>query len=100
MTHGKLSLKHFINDQRGYGYFIIFENSRVAPPHFDLLPFIVRSAKTYPTQCDDSVTWLYLYYLRYFPLNDNEMLLLQSCLAYPSYALDAVKKYVETSLDR
>lgn len=99
ITHGKLSLKHFINDSRGYGYFINFENSRLAPPHFDLLPFIVRSAKNYPVQCDDCVGWLY-HYLRYFPLNDNEMLLLQSYLAYPSYALDVVKKYVEHRGDK
>ena len=99
VTHGKLSLNHFINDQRGYGYFINFENARVAPPHFDLLPFIVKSTKTYPIQCDDCVTWLY-HYLRYFPLNDNEMLLLQSYLAYPSYALDVVKKYVEHRSDK
>lgn len=94
ITHGKLSLKHFVNDQRGYGYFINFENSRVAPPHFDLLPFIARSSKTYPTQCDDCVTWLY-HYLQYFSLKADEMLLLQSYLAYPGYALDTVKKYVE-----
>lgn len=99
ITHGKLSLKHFINDQRGYGYFINFENSRVAPPHFDLLPFIVKSTKTYPIQCDDCVNWLY-HYLHYFPLNDNELLLLQSYLAYPSYALGVVKKYVEHRADK
>lgn len=99
VTHGKLSLKHFINDQRGYGYFINFENSRVAPPHFDLLPFIVKSTKTYPIQCDDCVTWLY-HYLRYFPFNEDEMILLQSYLAYPGHVLDVVKKYVEHRVDK
>lgn len=96
VTHGKLSLKHFIRDQRGYGYFINFENSRVAPTHFDLLPFIVKAAKTYPTQCDDCITWMY-HYLQYFPLKNDEMLLLQSYLAYPGQALETVKKYVEQS---
>lgn len=94
VTHGKVSLKHFLSDYRGYGYFINFESSRVAPPHFDLLPFIVKSTKTYPIQCDDCVNCLY-HYLRYFPLKKDEMLLLQSYLAYPGYALDSVKKYVE-----
>ncbi|RID82127.1 spore coat protein YsxE [Peribacillus asahii] len=94
VTHGKVSLKHFVSDNRGYGYFINFENSRVAPPHFDILPFLVRSMKTFPIQCNDCVDWLYNY-IRYFPLKEDEMLLMQSYLAYPGSALDAVKNYVE-----
>ena len=94
LTHGKVSLKHYVYDERGYGYFINFENSNTAPPHFDLLPFLVRSAKTYPVHCDDCVDWLYNY-IRYFPLKEEELLLIQSYLAYPGPALEAVKNYSE-----
>lgn len=99
VTHGKPSVKHFVNDHRGYGYFINFENSSVAPPHFDLLPFIVKSTKTYPIQCDECVDRLY-YYLRYFPLKEDEMLLMQSYLAFPSSAIETVRKYVEKRSDK
>ncbi|MFJ7860074.1 spore coat protein YsxE [Peribacillus sp. NPDC097206] len=94
LTHGKVSLKHFVYDERGYGYFINFENSNTAPPHFDLLPFLVKTARTYPVQCDDCVDWLYNY-LRFFPLKEEEMLLMQSYLAFPGSALDVVKNYSE-----
>ncbi|KWW15914.1 MULTISPECIES: spore coat protein YsxE [Peribacillus] len=94
VTHGKISLKHFVYDERGYGYFINFENSNTAPPHFDLLPFLVKSARTYPIQSDDCVDWLYNY-MRYFPLKEEELLLMQSYLAFPSSALELVKGYSE-----
>ncbi|WP_083392031.1 spore coat protein YsxE [Bacillus sp. MUM 13] len=94
MTHGKLSLKHFIYDDRGYGYFINLENSRKAPAHFDLLPFVVKSSKTYPVKNDDCVDWIYNYF-KYFPLKEDELLLFQSYLAYPGPCLDIVKNYFE-----
>lgn len=94
ITHGKLSIQHFIYDDRGYGHFINFEDSKTAPPHFDLLPFLVRSARTYPDQCDDCVNWLYNY-LKYFPLKEEEMLLFQSYLAYPGSSIQAVRNYFE-----
>ena len=92
ITHGKVSLKHFVSDERGYGYFINFENSNTAPPHFDLLPFLIKSARTYPVQCDDCVDWLYNYF-RYFPLKEEELLLMQSYMAFPGSALELVKGY-------
>ncbi|RFU65893.1 spore coat protein YsxE [Peribacillus glennii] len=94
ITHGKLSMQHFIYDDRGYGHFINFEDSKTVPPHFDLLPFLVRSARTYPTRCDDCVSWLYNY-LKYFPLKDEEMLLFQSYLAYPGSSIQTVRNYFE-----
>ncbi|WP_234396892.1 spore coat protein YsxE [Bacillus massiliglaciei] len=94
VTHGKVSLKHFVYDDRGYGHFLNFENSKVAPPHFDLLPFLVTSARTYPIHCDDCVEWLYNY-LRFFPLKEEEMLLMQSYFAYPGAALGSVRRFVE-----
>lgn len=99
ITHGKVSLKHFVYDNRGHGYFINFENSQIAPPHFDLLPFLVRATKTYPIQCDDCVDLLYNYF-RYFPLKEEELLLMQSYLAYPGSALQSVRKYVEKRGDK
>ncbi|MDQ7863272.1 hypothetical protein RCO48_26170 [Peribacillus frigoritolerans] len=59
---------------------------------FDLLPFLVKSARTYPVQCDDCVDWLYNYF-RYFPLKEDELLLMQSYLAFPGSALELVKGY-------
>ncbi|WP_409301982.1 spore coat protein YsxE [Peribacillus sp. SCS-155] len=94
ITHGKLSTSHFLYDERGYGYFINFEDSKTAPPHFDLLPFLVKSARTYPTACDDCVDWLYNY-LKYFPLKEQEMLLFQSYMAYPGSMVLSVRNYFE-----
>jgi spore coat protein YsxE len=94
VTHGKLSVQHFIYDDRGYGHFINFENSKTAPPHFDLLPFLVTSARTYPTEFDDGVNWIYNY-LKYFPMKEEEILLFQSYLAYPGSALQNVRNYFD-----
>ncbi|RUQ27853.1 spore coat protein YsxE [Peribacillus cavernae] len=94
VTHGKLSIQHFIYDDRGYGHFINLEDSKIVPPHFDLLPFLVTSARTYPTQGDEYVNWLYNY-LTYFPLREEEMLLFQSYLAYPGSSIQSVRNYFE-----
>ncbi|MBA9025753.1 spore coat protein YsxE [Peribacillus huizhouensis] len=99
VTHGKVSLKHYVYDDRGYGYFINFENSRTAPPHFDLLPYLVEAARTYPFPCDDCVDLLYNY-MRYFPLKPEEVLLFQSYLAYPESSIAVVKGYVEKKGNR
>lgn len=94
VTHGKVSLKHFIYNERGYGYFINFERSQQAPPHFDLLPFLEKTAKTYPSNNNDCIDWLYNYF-RYFPFKEEEMLLFQSYLAYPGATVSIARKYFE-----
>lgn len=92
VTHGKLSTQHFLFDDRGYGYFINFENAKVAPPHYDLLPFLVRSSKTYPVQSNDCIDWLYTYF-KFFSFKEEEMLLFVSYLAHPGYMIRIVEDY-------
>lgn len=92
LSHGKLSTEHFIFDDRGYGYFTNFENSRQGSPMHDLLPFISRILKTYPKKCEECVDWLYTYF-KYFPLREEELNLLLSYFAHPGYLLQAVEDY-------
>ncbi|RFU71713.1 spore coat protein YsxE [Peribacillus saganii] len=99
ITHGKVSLQHFIQDDRGYGHFINFENTRIVPPHFDLLPFLRKSTAAYPQACDDCVGWLYNYF-NYFPLKEDEMLLFQSYLAHPGSQFAIVESYLDKKEDK
>ncbi|MGM9926568.1 MAG: spore coat protein YsxE [Bacillus sp. (in: firmicutes)] len=92
VTHGKLSVKHFLFDERGYGYFINLENARIVPQHFDLLPFFVKYCFTYPTRCDECVEWFY-HYNKFFPMREEEMTLFTSYLAYPANLLDLLETY-------
>lgn len=98
VTHGKVSIQHFLLNERGYGYFINFENAHTAPLHFDLLPFFVRYCNTYPVQSDDCVEWLY-HYCKYYPMKDEEMMLFTSYLAYPTNLLQTVELYHERKYD-
>jgi len=82
ITHGKLSSEHFLYDDKGYGYFINFENARYGSPIHDLLPYLSRSFNTQPQRNDESVEWVYHYY-KYFPFKTDEKLLFFSYLAYP-----------------
>ncbi|MGN1401304.1 MAG: spore coat protein YsxE [Bacillus sp. (in: firmicutes)] len=94
LTHGKLSVQHFLLDERAFGYFINFENAKVAPQHFDLLPFFVKYCDTYPIRCDDCVEWLYHYY-KFFPMRDEEIMLFTCYLAYPTHIIQTVEDYHE-----
>ncbi|MBM7691942.1 spore coat protein YsxE [Peribacillus deserti] len=94
IAHGKVSTKHFIYDDRGYGYFINFENSRIAPPHADLLPFVVNSSKTYPVMNSDCIEWLYTYF-KYFSFRDGEMELFMAYLSHPVHIIQSVKHFHE-----
>ncbi|WP_245602171.1 spore coat protein YsxE [Peribacillus kribbensis] len=94
IVHGKLSSRHFVYDDRGYGYFLNMENSRVAPPHTDLLPFLVRSMKTYPVVNTDIMEWLYTYF-KYFSFRDGEMELFMAYLAHPGYFISALRHFQE-----
>lgn len=92
IAHGKLSVEHFICDEKGYGYFINFENSTQGSPLMDLLPFLSRSIKTFPKKCDECIDWIYIY-LKYFPLREEEMLLFQSYFSHPSSIIRTVEAY-------
>ena len=61
VTHGNISVHHFLYSENGYGHFINFEQSKTAPAYFDLLPFVVKQLKTYPIQGEEIVEWIYLY---------------------------------------
>lgn len=92
LSHGKLSTEHFIFDDKGYGYFTNFENSRQGSPMHDLLPFLSRFLKTYPKKCEECVDWFYTYF-KYFPLREEELNLLLSYFAHPGYLLQSVEDY-------
>lgn len=90
--HGKISPEHFLYDERGYGYFLNFEEAKEGSPLHDMLPFLSRSLKTLPKRSEDAVDWFYLY-LKYFPLKEDEILLFQSYFAHPGQVLRAAERY-------
>lgn len=92
LVHGKISTEHYIYDDRGYGYFLNFEKSRYASPLHDLLPFLERTLKGYPKQCNECVDWLYTYF-QYFPLMEDELHLMLSYFAHPGKFIKLVEKY-------
>lgn len=92
IIHGKVSTEHFLYDDRGYGYFMNFENARQGSPLHDLLPFLSRTLKSFPKRSDESVDWLYTY-LKYFPFKEDEMLLFQSYFAHPGAIIRAAEQY-------
>jgi spore coat protein YsxE len=92
ITHGKLSADHFLYDERGYGYFINFENARYGSPIHDLLPYVSRSLDGPPTRHDDVVEWVYHYY-KYFPFRDDEKLLFFSYLSNPIPVIQVAERY-------
>lgn len=98
VIHGKVSIQHFLLNERGFGYFINFENARSAPQHFDLLPFFVKYCNTYPIRCDECVEWLY-HYNKYYPLREEELMLFISYLAYPTNILQTIETYHERKYD-
>lgn len=92
LVHGKISTEHYIYDDRGYGYFLNFEKSRYGNPLHDLLPFLERTLKGYPKQCNECVDWLYTYF-QYFPLREDEMHLMLSYFAHPGKFIKIVENY-------
>ncbi|MCM3765464.1 spore coat protein YsxE [Neobacillus niacini] len=92
VVHGKVASDHFVYDERGYGYFINFENASYGSPIHDLLPYVSRALNTGPKRNDDVIDWIYHYY-KYFPFKDDEKLLFYSYLAYPTQVIQIVEKY-------
>jgi spore coat protein YsxE len=92
ITHGKLSSEHFLYDERGYGYFINFENARYGSPIHDLLPYVSRGLDTNPKRSDDTVERVY-HYFKYFPFKEDEKLLFLSYLAYPNPIIQVAESY-------
>ncbi len=92
ITHGKLSSEHFLYDERGYGYFINFENARYGSPIHDLLPYLSRALNTSPKRNDTALDWVY-HYFKYFPFKDDEKLLFYSYLALPIPIIQVAESY-------
>lgn len=92
LIHGKLSTDHFLYDDKGYGYFMNFENAKPGSPYQDLLPYLFRTLKGFPKYSEDSINWLQTYY-NYFPLKDEEKQLMLSYFTHPTALLRVVQKY-------
>ncbi|MFS0636294.1 spore coat protein YsxE [Mesobacillus foraminis] len=92
LLHGRVSTEHFLYDDKGYGYFINFENARLGSPIQDLLPFLARSLKTRPKRSEECVEWIQNY-LKYFPFKEEERLLFLSYLAYPTGMIRTAEAY-------
>jgi len=92
LVHGKIHPDHFIYDNQGYGHFINFEKATFSSPLHDLLPYLVRSLKTYPNQCNDCIEWI-LQYFKHYPISPEEKLLFKSYLAHPGHFIKIVSKY-------
>ncbi|WP_394233126.1 spore coat protein YsxE [Niallia oryzisoli] len=99
IVHGKMASDHFVFDEKGYGYFINFEESSIGAPTHDLLPFLARSLKGYLKQSEDIFEWLYTYF-KYFPLKDDEMMLFLSYLAHPVNLLKTAQRYFHEGKNR
>ena len=93
VTHGKVSIRHFMFDKSGSGSFISFENSKVAFPIYDLVSFYYRTLRTYPKQCDECIEWLETYQ-EVYPLSEEEQLLFLSLLSFPEPIYRSVKKHI------
>lgn len=92
INHGKISIEHFLYDDRGYGYFSNFEKASYGSPIHDLLPFLARSLKTQPKRNDECIDWV-LIYTKYFPFKPEEKLLFYSYLTYPVSIIQVVENY-------
>jgi len=99
IVHGKMASDHFVFDEKGYGYFINFEESRIGSPTHDLLPFLARSLKGYLKQSEEVVEWLYMYF-KYFPLKEDEMQLFLSYLAHPGKVIHTAQRFFQEGKKR
>jgi spore coat protein YsxE len=96
ITHGKLSPEHFLYDDKGYGFFINFENARYGSPIHDLLPYLSRALNTNPKRSDTAIDWVY-HYFKYFPFKADEKLLFYSYLSLPIPIIQVAESYYRKS---
>jgi spore coat protein YsxE len=92
LIHGKFSSEHFLFDEKGYGYFMNFENSRQGSPYQDFLPYLFRALKGLPKRCEDCIDWL-MVYTKFFPLKEEERQLMLSYFTHPVSFVKVVKDY-------
>ncbi len=99
ITHGKVSIHHFLYSDNGYGHFINMEEANEAAPHFDILPFVISQLKTYPKQADDVLELLNHYY-QFFPWKESESALFASYLASPENCVRVVEEFFHKRSDQ
>lgn len=92
LTHGQISVHHFLYNDVGNGFFTNFEKAEFAPPINDLLLFYTRTFKTYPKTCSECADWFHTYH-RNSPLLDEEISLLLSYMAYPHSLYKVINRY-------
>jgi spore coat protein YsxE len=92
LTHGNLSIQHFLVDADNNGFFISLEKASEASPIQDLVTFYSRSLHTYPIARTDRFEWL-VEYEKYYPLSKEEKKLFMSYLAYPHAMVRFVTQY-------
>jgi len=94
LCHGAFSPDHFVFDERGHGHFINLEKCQWSVPFKEVLPFMIRSLKTYPKQDGEWVNWMN-HYMKFFPLRPEEKYLMKSYLAHPGHFIPTLRKYQE-----
>ncbi len=92
LIHGKFSPEHFLFDDKGYGYFMNFENIKEGSPYQDILPYLHQTLKGLPKRSEECIEWLLIYY-KYFPLKEEEKHLMLSYFTHPSAIIKVAKKY-------
>lgn len=99
VNHGKLSNDHFVYNEKGYGYFINFENAHIGLPSHDVLPFLAKSLRGYPKQAEEIVEYIYMYF-KYFPFKDDEMALFLSYFAHPGTVMKTAERFFQEGKNR
>ncbi|HLO10888.1 MAG TPA: spore coat protein YsxE [Pseudoneobacillus sp.] len=97
INHGKVSTEHFLFDEKGYGFFANFENSKLGSPIHDVLPVLFRALKGHPRKFEEAINWLYEGYFKYFPFKEEEKLLFYSYFAYPNLIIRLTTDYLQES---
>ncbi|QAW29962.1 spore coat protein YsxE [Bacillus licheniformis] len=92
LNHGHLSVRHFLYNDTGTGYFTNFEKAGHAPPANDLIVFFTRMFKTNPVMCTECVNWFYTYH-NVYPLREEEISLFLSYMAYPGPVFGVLNRY-------
>jgi spore coat protein YsxE len=100
ISHGKVSTEHFLFDEKGYGFFSNFEESKLGSPIHDVLPVLFRALKGHMRKPEEAVNWLYEGYFKYFPLKEDEKLLFFSYFAYPNLMMRLIADYLQTTEKR
>jgi spore coat protein YsxE len=93
LTLGKASATNFLFDHKEKVYFTSYEKAKIAPPFNDLVGFYYKALRAYPVKNDESYQW-FTTYTNLFPLEEEEVQLFLSYLAYPEPIYRCVENYV------